>query len=122
LTFKNNFTRKSFPLTISVVLNTLIEEIFLSNCPSTIECDDLKLIQSKVLQFNFDSERFKSFNGNVTVVTYSLIGVNDFGSIVQKIQIWQQLCHLNDLIFIQLKDDIRLWNEEYQPSTTIHEY
>ncbi len=121
-TFKENLTRELFPLTISVVLKTFIEEIFLSNCPSTIECDDLILIQSKVLKFNFDSTRFRSFNGNEIVVTYSLIGVNDFGLNIQNIQIWQQLPHLNHLTLVQLKDDIRQWNEHYQPSPIIPKY
>jgi hypothetical protein len=121
-TFKKNLTSESFPSTISVILNTLIEESFLLNCPSTIECDDFKLIQSKLLKFNFDPARFRSLNQNETVVTYSLIGVKDFGSIVQNIQIWQQLPHLNELILVQLKDDVRQWNEQYKPSSIIDRY
>jgi hypothetical protein len=87
-----------------------------------MEWNDLQAIQSKVLVFNFDPMRYQSLDENQTIVTYSLIGVNDFGLIIQNIQIWQQLPHLNELTFIQLKDDVRQWNEQYQPSSVIDRY
>jgi hypothetical protein len=87
-----------------------------------MEWNDLQAIQSKILVFNFDPMRYQSLDENQTIVTYSLIGVNDFGLIIQTIRIWQQLIDLDHLILVQLKDDIRQWNEQYQPSSVIDRY
>ncbi len=103
-------------------MDTLIEEIFLSNIPSTARYDHLQSIQSKILIFTRESTRFRAFDGNDTMITYCLVGTNDFGITIEKIQIWQQLSHLNYLTSIQIKDDIRLWNEVYRPSAIIPRY
>lgn len=121
-TFEKNINRESFPSTISVILNTLIENTFLEECPSTIESDQLILIESNLLIFTLDSTTYRSFDGFQTVVTFSLNGVNDFGSIVEQILIWQDKLDLNALTSIQLKDDIRGWIEEYRPCSSMNRY
>jgi len=113
-TFNKNLNRESFPSTISIILNTLIENTFLENSPSTIQSDHLVPIQSNLLVLTFDSTSYRSIDGTETVVTFSINGANDFGSIVEQIRIWQDKLDLNALTSIQLKDDVRKWNQQYQ--------
>ena len=115
-TFKKDINRESFPSKISIKFKTLIENTYLDKCPSTILSNDVTSIESILL--TFDSSSYKSFDGNQTIVTYSLTGTTDFGLIIHQISIWHDEFHLNDLSSVQIKDDVRNWNEEYQPSLT----
>ena len=121
-TFTKDIHRESFPLKISVVLNTLVEQIFLEKTPSTVSSDELVPIQSNLLEFTFDPAAYRGFDGIQTVVTFQLIGVPDFGSTVEEIHIWQDKLDLSVLSAVQLKDDVRQWDEEYQPYPTINGY
>lgn len=90
---------------------------------STINYDNLLPIQSNILQLTFDRTTYRSIPEiNQTIVTYSLCGTQDFGATVQQISIWQDTFHHNDLISIQLKDDIRRWNQQYQLSSPFNRY
>ena len=118
LSFNRNISRDMFPSSIFVVLHTMIEEDFLGNNPTTFDDDEnVRSMRSKVLQLKLDPTKSKFSNENPPVVTYSILGVNDFGSIVQLIEIYQNLSYLENLISIELKDDVRTWNEQYQRST-----
>jgi hypothetical protein len=117
--FKKDIHRESLPETISVILNTFIENLFLEKSPSTISSNDVTPIQSNVLKFTFDQTNYQSYDGDKTIVTYCLVGVGDFGCIVQKISIWQDQFDLSVLSTVQLKDDVRQWNEQYQQTMNI---
>lgn len=90
--------------------------------PSTIDYDYLRPIETNTLTFNYDPTTYESIDGIQTTMTYCLCGVHDFGSIVQQIRIWSDKLHLNSLISIQLKDDVRRWNQQYQPCSSIQRY
>ncbi|CAF3952618.1 unnamed protein product, partial [Rotaria sp. Silwood2] len=70
---------------------------------------------SNTLVFGLDPTKYSTFGGNQTSVTYFVAGVGDFGQNVEKLNIWQENFDLDGLISIQLQDDVRQWNEKYQP-------
>jgi len=121
-TFTKDLNREAFPSKITVILNTVIENMFLEKSPTTISSDDVVSIQSNPLVFEFDSTHFRPFDGIQTIATFSLIGGTDFGFLVENISIWQDRLDLSVLNRIQLKDDIREWNEEYQPCLSINRF
>ncbi|CAF0831061.1 unnamed protein product [Adineta steineri] len=120
-TFQTLINRESFPSSIFVKLKTLIENTFLGNYPSTIESNDVTSIESNLLEFKFESITNRVCdNNNETIVKFAVIGINDFGFSVETIYIYQNEFNLNSLTKIQLQDDIRQWQEEYQPCLPIN--
>ncbi|CAF2140521.1 unnamed protein product [Rotaria magnacalcarata] len=112
--FNRNITQEAFPSSIRVLFDGWIESCYLDRSPSTMEEGSLLSLQSNTLVFTYESLKHDNSNGNQTLVTFNVTGVGDFGQTIEKLNIWQEKFDLDSLILIQLKDDIREWNENYR--------
>ena len=118
--FNENYSLERFPSEIFLRLKTSIEVDFLSNIPTTFRNEHFQRMKSIILRLGLEKDKCQSSDPDKTIIIYSLIGTLDFGLITKSIEIYQDLPYLNHLISIQLKDDVRKWNERYKLSKLKH--
>ncbi|CAF5022372.1 unnamed protein product, partial [Rotaria sp. Silwood1] len=113
-TFNAIIPKENLPQTILIVLHTLIESVFLNKSPSSMPANHLVPMQSNPFQLSLDPDSYKIIDNSQTHVTFCVRGISDFGHTVEKVYIWQENLNLDMLMSIQLRDDVRKWNIEYE--------